>query len=41
VQALTFEGRAMFDPLSLVDLSVKSGCTLVCSAPEAAEGGDI
>mmetsp|Transcript_64587 Transcript_64587/g.154105 ORF Transcript_64587/g.154105 Transcript_64587/m.154105 type:complete len:101 (+) Transcript_64587:118-420(+) len=38
---LTFDGRAMFDPMSLVDFQVKSGCTLVCTAPAAAEGGDI
>mmetsp|Transcript_11971 Transcript_11971/g.23880 ORF Transcript_11971/g.23880 Transcript_11971/m.23880 type:complete len:102 (+) Transcript_11971:358-663(+) len=40
--ALKFDGRPMFDPMSLVDFGVTSGSSLQCTveAPEAG-GGDI
>uniref|UniRef100_A0A6T8K276 Ubiquitin-like domain-containing protein n=1 Tax=Hemiselmis andersenii TaxID=464988 RepID=A0A6T8K276_HEMAN len=39
---LEFNGKPMFDPLSLVDLGVTGGSTIVCKVEGgASEGGDM
>mmetsp|Transcript_48460 Transcript_48460/g.75677 ORF Transcript_48460/g.75677 Transcript_48460/m.75677 type:complete len:103 (+) Transcript_48460:96-404(+) len=41
--ALTFNGRPMVDPMSLVDFGIESGATLTCAVSGAAEadGGEM
>mmetsp|Transcript_716 Transcript_716/g.1486 ORF Transcript_716/g.1486 Transcript_716/m.1486 type:complete len:102 (+) Transcript_716:55-360(+) len=40
--SLTFNGKPMFDPMSLCDFGVTAGATLVCKVEGgASEGGDM
>eukprot|EP00291_Cryptomonas_curvata_P009405 CAMPEP_0172202120 /NCGR_PEP_ID=MMETSP1050-20130122/30439_1 /TAXON_ID=233186 /ORGANISM="Cryptomonas curvata, Strain CCAP979/52" /LENGTH=74 /DNA_ID=CAMNT_0012879963 /DNA_START=90 /DNA_END=314 /DNA_ORIENTATION=- len=38
---LSFNDKAMFDPMSLVDFGVESGGTLICKVQGAAAGGEM
>ena len=41
LQELRFNGKQMFDPMSLVDFGVHNAANLVCSVHGAADGGEM